>query len=33
MWFSARAPEAELAKSWVLVHEMVNLGFPNVPSR
>src|SRR6185295_11884631 len=33
VWISADASEADLNKSWVLVHEMVHLGFPNVPRR
>jgi hypothetical protein len=33
VWIGAQATEADLAKSWVLVHEMVHLGFPNVPGR
>ena len=33
VWIGATATEADLRKSWVLVHEMVHLGFPNVPYR
>jgi hypothetical protein len=33
VWVGAQATEADLAKSWVLCHEMVHLGFPNVPGR
>jgi len=33
VWISAGASEGDLARSWVLVHEMVHLGFPNVPRR
>jgi hypothetical protein len=33
VWVGAKATEADLARSWVLVHEMVHLGFPNVPGR
>jgi hypothetical protein len=33
VWIGAGATESDLARSWVLVHEMVHLGFPNVPRR
>jgi hypothetical protein len=33
MWVGAQATEDDLARNWVLVHEMVHLGFPNVPAR
>lgn len=33
VWVGAQASERDLAQSWVLVHEMVHLGFPNVPGR
>jgi hypothetical protein len=33
VWIGAQATEADLTRSWVLVHEMVHLGFPNVPYR
>jgi hypothetical protein len=33
VWVSAHASARDLARSWVLVHEMVHLGFPNVPGR
>jgi predicted metalloprotease with PDZ domain len=32
VWLGRRAPESELTADWVLVHEMIHLGFPNLPS-
>jgi predicted metalloprotease with PDZ domain len=31
VWVGREAPETELARDWVLVHEMIHLGFPNLP--